>query len=131
MAADKSGDKQKHVPTRTCIATHVKKPKGEMIRLVRLPDPEDAKKSIVIVDASGKARGRGANLDSTVEAFDLAVKKRAIENALKIERKLETNEVQKLRDDFLKLLEEREFRKGKQPVFLKVSKAELEKKLAQ
>ena len=119
----------KHVPTRTCIATRVQKPKSEMVRLVRLPDPEDNSRFIVIVDASGKARGRGANLDSNIEAFELAVKKKAIENALKLERKLAENEVVTLRNDFLKLLEEREFRKGKQPVFLKVTKEELDKKL--
>jgi uncharacterized protein len=119
----------KHVPTRTCIATRVKKPKGEMVRLVRLPDPQDPKKYIVIVDASGKARGRGANLDSKVEAFDLAVQKQAIENALKLERKLVVDEVTKLRNDFLQLIEEREFRQGKKPVFLKVSKEELDRKL--
>lgn len=112
-------------PIRTCIGTGVKKPKRDMVRLVRLPKEEDAKDFIVAVDPKGKLRGRGANLDTTIEAFDAAVKKNAIERALKLERKLTAAELAQLREDFVQVLSEREFRRGNKPVKLKIKKEQL------
>jgi uncharacterized protein len=112
-------------PIRTCIGTGVKKPKRDMVRLVRLPKEEDAKDFVVAVDPKGKLRGRGANLDTTVEAFDMAVKKNAIERALKLERKLTAAELAQLREDFVHVLSEREFRRGNKPVKLKIKKEQL------
>ena len=70
----------RHVPIRTCIATGEKRPKNEMIRLVRIDSGE------VVIDLKGKEKGRGANLTQTLEAFDLAVKKKIITKALKLEK---------------------------------------------
>ena len=111
--------KLKHVPIRTCIATGVKKPKNELIRLVRLGDGS------VKVDAHGRERGRGANLDMKIEAFELAVKKRAIERALKLEKQLTVEQVEELRKDFLSAVEEKEFRPFNKPVTIRVKKEEI------
>jgi predicted RNA-binding protein YlxR (DUF448 family) len=118
---------EKHTPMRTCIATGVKKPKSELVRLVRLDSDAGTE---VKVDPKGKERGRGASIDSNLEAFDLAIKKGAIERALKLERKLSAAETTKLRDDFQKVLDEREFRRGNKPVVIKVSKEEFDRKLS-
>lgn len=114
---------QKHIPMRTCIATGVKKPKNGLIRLVKLAN------GVVVVDLNGKERGRGANLDMNIEAFDLAVKKKAIERALKLEKKLTSLEIENLRKDFVSALELKEFRQGKKSVTIRVDKEELVKKL--
>ena len=119
----KKQSNQKHIPIRTCIATGVSKPKSELIRLVRLADGK------VVVDVSGRERGRGANLDMTAEAFELAVKKKAIERALKLERSLGEEEIGKLRFEFQNAIEEKRFRKGNKPVTIRVAKEELEEKI--
>ncbi|MCA9379170.1 YlxR family protein [Candidatus Dojkabacteria bacterium] len=118
----------KHQPIRTCIATGVKKPKNELVRLVRLQD-EKTGKELVKVDPKGKLRGRGASLDATLEAFDLALKKKAIERALKLERKLTPPETEQLRTDFQEVIDERNFRQGNKVVRFKISKEELDAKL--
>lgn len=128
MAANKSAEP--HVAMRTCIATGVQKPKNELIRIVRLEDPTDPKKYVVQVDPKGKLRGRGANIDTTEEAFNQAIRIKAISRALKLERQLTEDEVNQLREDFLKAIEEKQFRQGQKRVVLKVSKEELEEKLA-
>ncbi len=120
--------KKKQVPLRTCIGTGVKKPKSEMIRIVRLDDPEKPDMFIVKVDSTGKERGRGASIDSTIESFDLAVKKNAINRSLKLEVSLTAEEVNKLRDDFLKVIDERNFRKGQKTLRFKVSRDQFRKK---
>lgn len=113
---------------RTCIATNVKKPKNELIRLVRVGNAEQGYE--VKVDTRGKQPGRGANLDQTPEAFELAVKKGAIERALKLERKLSISEIEVLRQQFAEATSEKQFRKGQKHIVIKVSKAELDQKLA-
>lgn len=115
---------EKHIPMRTCIATGVKKPKNELIRLVKMADGS------VAIDLKGKERARGANLDMTIEAFDLAVKKKAIERALKLERNLTVEEIDKLRKDFLSAIEEKKFRADKKSVTIRVEKEELKKRLS-
>lgn len=119
----------RHVPIRTCIATGVKKPKSDMVRVVRLEDVENPQNFIVKIDAKGKERGRGASIDNSIEAFDLAIKKKAIERALKLERNLTEEEIERLRNEFNEVLEGREFREGNKPVTLKVTRAELAQKL--
>ena len=48
--------KQKKIPMRTCVVTHEKCEKRQLIRVVRDPNGK------VIVDESGKLNGRGAYL---------------------------------------------------------------------
>ena len=110
----------RHVPIRTCIATGEKRPKNEMIRLVRLDSGE------VVIDLKGKEKGRGANLTQTSEAFDLAVKKKIITKALKLEKPLSADKLSSLREKFLQAIEEKAFRQGQKHVKIKVSKEQLD-----
>lgn len=48
--------KQKKIPMRSCVVTHEKCEKRELLRIVRTPNGE------VVVDITGKANGRGAYL---------------------------------------------------------------------
>ena len=111
----------KHVALRTCIATGEKKDKREMIRLVKSIDGK------VLVDIKGKVKGRGANISMNLDAFDLAVKKKAIERALKLEKKLSVEEIQNIRNLFETALKEKELRKGNKMVSVKISKSEFDK----
>ncbi len=117
----KNQTKTKHIPVRTCIATGIKKPKNELMRLVRDADGK------VKVDPRSKLSGRGANLTMTMEAFDLAVKKKAIQRALKMEEPLNEEDLQQLRQEFHEAIEERTFRPKNKPVTIKVKKDDLEK----
>jgi predicted RNA-binding protein YlxR (DUF448 family) len=119
----------KHVPMRTCIATGKKLPKKEMIRLVRLED-KDAAKIEIVVDPGGKLRGRGANIEMAVDSFDLAIKKGAIERALKLDARLKPEQIAQLRKDFSDAIEVRNFRPGNKRVAIKITRQELLEKLA-
>lgn len=110
---------EKHVPMRTCIATGNKLPKNELIRLVKTPE------GLVKVDTRSKLGGRGANLTMSMEAFDLAVKKKAISRALKLERSLTKAEIEYLRKDFEESIAERKFRPKDRPVTIRVKKSDL------
>ncbi|MBN1915941.1 YlxR family protein [Candidatus Dojkabacteria bacterium] len=116
---------KKHIPMRTCIATGIKKPKNDLIRLVKLSNGQ------VVIDLLGKERGRGANLDLNTEAFDLAVKKNVISKALKLERNLTETEIEYLRKEFISALELKKFRQGKRSVTIRVDKGTLARKLAE
>ena len=48
--------KVKKIPTRSCVVTREKYPKGELIRVVRTPEGN------VVIDLTGKQNGRGAYL---------------------------------------------------------------------
>jgi predicted RNA-binding protein YlxR (DUF448 family) len=113
--------KGKHVPMRTCIATGVKLPKNELIRLVRTSEGS------VKIDLKSKLEGRGANISMTMDSFDLAIKKRAIPRALKLERQLTKEEIEQLRIDFEKAIDEKKFRPKDKPVTIRVKKEEVEK----
>lgn len=69
----------KKIPLRKCVATQEQLPKKELIRIVRTPQQN------VIVDLSGKANGRGAYLKKSLEAIELAQKKKILNRALKVE----------------------------------------------
>jgi predicted RNA-binding protein YlxR (DUF448 family) len=116
----KKKERQKHIPMRMCIVTHERLPKAELIRFVRIDDK-------VVIDPKGKMRGRGANMKMDVEIFDKAVKKGLIEKALKLHRKLKEEEVGKLREIFIKTVEDKRFRKTDKVVVIRVGKDTLEK----
>jgi hypothetical protein len=66
------------VPRRTCIACRLEEGKRTLIRIVRAPEGR------VVVDATGKANGRGAYLHPVQACWVKALKGRTIGNALKI-----------------------------------------------
>ena len=65
-------------PERQCAACREKRPKRELIRLVRDPEGE------VIIDIRHRADGRGTYICRSEECIELARKKRGIDRALKV-----------------------------------------------
>ncbi len=114
---------KKHIPIRTCIATGVKKPKNELIRLVKLAN------GTVLVDKTGKEKGRGANIDMDLKALEIAFKKKLIERALKLERSLTEEERENLQNDFVQVIEEKAFRPSGKAVTIRIDKNKLKDKL--
>lgn len=121
--------KANHVPMRTCIATKEKHPKKDLLRLVRVEKEKAQGGYQVEIDLKGKKRGRGANIKPSLEAFDQAVKNKAIERTLRLPRKLTQEEVETLREEFGEAVEEKQFRNSKKPVIFKISKKDFNKKL--
>ena len=70
---------QRHIPQRTCVACRSQRPKREMVRVVRAPD------GAVGVDATGKKSGRGAYVCLQADCWQTALKRRALDKALKTE----------------------------------------------
>ena len=70
---------QRHIPERTCVACRSLRPKREMVRVVRTTA------GAVEVDPTGKRSGRGAYLCPARECWQLALQRKALERALKIE----------------------------------------------
>ena len=66
---------QKKIPMRQCIGCREKKPKRELIRVVRPPEGE------VTLDFSGKMNGRGAYLRKDPACLKRAAKAKALEHA--------------------------------------------------
>lgn len=69
----------KKIPMRKCVATLESLPKKELIRIVRTPE------GIVEIDETGKRNGRGAYLKRSVEALELAQKRKALARSLECE----------------------------------------------
>ena len=66
----------KKTPMRMCVACRQKRPKKELVRIVRTPEGD------VRLDTTGRANGRGAYLCASTECLNRAVKTRALERAL-------------------------------------------------
>ena len=69
----------KKIPMRSCVVTHEKLPKSELVRVVRTPDGG------VIVDLTGKANGRGAYLKRDLSVFDKACSSKILNRILDVE----------------------------------------------
>ncbi len=70
---------QKKIPMRQCMGCRERKPKKELVRVVRSPE------GTVSVDLRGKAPGRGAYICPDPECLKKAVKSRALERNLEVE----------------------------------------------
>ena len=68
--------KNKKIPLRTCVITHEKFPKQELIRVVRTPENE------VKVDLTGKLNGHGAYIKKDKEVIEKARKSKALDKYL-------------------------------------------------
>lgn len=68
----------KKIPERTCVVSHEKLPKSELIRVVRTPE------QTVIIDTTGKANGRGAYLKKSLEVIEKARKTKILERHLEV-----------------------------------------------
>jgi predicted RNA-binding protein YlxR (DUF448 family) len=71
------GKQRKHVPLRSCIACRAKRPKRELVRIVRTPA------GTIEIDRDGKRSGRGAYLCPDQECWETALRHRKLGQALK------------------------------------------------
>lgn len=69
----------KKIPLRSCCACREKRPKRELMRVVRTPD------GTVLPDSTGKVSGRGVYLCRSAACIARAQKTRALQRALEIE----------------------------------------------
>ena len=70
--------KVKKIPLRTCVVTHEKLSKRELLRIVRTPE------GMVEADLTGKKNGRGAYIKSDLETLEKARKSKILERHLEI-----------------------------------------------
>lgn len=70
--------KTKKIPMRSCVITHEKLPKQELIRVVRGTD------GIVYVDQTGKLNGRGAYLKKDLATIEKAKKTGVLNKILEV-----------------------------------------------
>lgn len=80
MAKQHKGPRPRHVPQRTCIACRKVDAKRGLTRLVRLAEGR------VAIDPTGKHAGRGAYVCAERGCWEAALKRKAVERALKIEQ---------------------------------------------
>ena len=66
----------KKVPLRTCVVSHEKCEKKDLVRVVRTPLGE------VVYDSTGKLNGKGAYLKKSIEVINKAKKTKILEKAL-------------------------------------------------
>ena len=70
--------KIKKIPLRTCVITHEKLPKQELLRIVRTPEND------IKIDLTGKLNGHGAYIKKDREVIEKARKNKALEKYLEI-----------------------------------------------
>lgn len=71
--------KTKHVVMRTCVVSHEKCEKKDLLRIVRTPEGN------VEIDLTGKSNGRGAYIKKDKEVLEKAIKTKALSKALETE----------------------------------------------
>jgi hypothetical protein len=76
---DRQGGRRssKHVPERTCIGCRTKRPKRELVRVVRSAEGH------IVIDETGKYPGRGAYLCRRRDCWALALKRASLNRALR------------------------------------------------
>lgn len=109
----RSGNKTVHVPMRTCIVTREKMPKNELARLVFDPDI-----GRIVIDQTGKVRGRGANLSLNREILDSAIERGILEHALGV--KIDPQAKTKLVEEFEQYLAKRALRGNEKNITVRV-----------
>ena len=70
--------KVKKMPERTCVVTHEKYLKKDLLRIVRTKDLE------VAVDLTGKMNGRGAYIKKDLSVLEQAKKNKVLEHHLEV-----------------------------------------------
>ena len=69
---------QKKIPQRQCMGCRERKPKRDMIRIVRTPE------GVVSLDFGGKMNGRGAYICPDPECLKKARKAKSLERSLEV-----------------------------------------------
>ena len=70
--------KTKKIPMRSCVITHERFPKQELIRVVR------TKEGTVCVDETGKMNGKGAYLKKDLSVIEQARKNKILNRVLEV-----------------------------------------------
>lgn len=78
----------KHIPERTCMGCNKKKPKQDLIRIVKTDNN-------IYIDKIGKINGRGAYICNNVDCLEKIIKSKRLERNLKI--KIEDEIYERLR----------------------------------
>jgi len=78
MTHGKGPGRPKHQPLRTCLGCGQKKPKRELVRVVRTPS------GAIEVDPTGRKAGRGAYVCPGESCLRTAVRGRRLERALEV-----------------------------------------------
>ncbi len=71
--------KVKKIPMRSCVVTHEKCEKKDLIRIVRTPDGQ-----VLIDDEKGKTNGRGAYLKKDLEVIKKAEANKILDRVLEV-----------------------------------------------
>ncbi len=71
--------KQKHIVMRTCVVSHEKCEKKDLLRIVRTPEKE------IKIDQTGKMNGRGAYIKKDLNILEQAKKNKILERTLETE----------------------------------------------
>jgi len=66
-----------HIPERSCVACGLKRPKRELVRIVRAPSGQ------VTADPSGKLPGRGAYICNALQCWEKALQGDRLAHVLK------------------------------------------------
>lgn len=61
-------EQKKKIPLRQCVGCCERKPKGELLRVVRTPEGE------IVLDTTGRKNGRGVYLCNSIKCFTKAKK---------------------------------------------------------
>ena len=69
----------KKIPLRTCMGCNEKKPKKELVRIVKNKEGE------IFIDRTGKAEGRGAYICDSIECLEKVIKSKRLERVLEIQ----------------------------------------------
>lgn len=80
--------KPKHVPIRSCVVCRETSVKKDLLRVVRRSTEDGG--TVVSVDITGKANGRGAYVCSNQDCIGKAVKQRRFERSLSVSSVPET-----------------------------------------
>jgi predicted RNA-binding protein YlxR (DUF448 family) len=89
--------------------------KFDLLKIIKHPKTGEFE-----VDLRNKVKVRGANIQPTMKAFDLMIKKRALKRALKLDKNPTEEEYRVLRQKFEQAVEEKNFRPKNKPVTVRV-----------
>ena len=68
----------KKIPLRTCMGCNEKKPKKELVRIVK------DKENNIFIDKTGKKEGRGAYICENINCLEKVIKTKRLEKSLEI-----------------------------------------------
>lgn len=88
----KSQQHNKHVPMRMCAVSREKLPKSELVRFVKTEEG-------IVLDETGRLKGRGLNMKPEIEVLELALKKKVFSRNLG--KELTESELERIKEQLL------------------------------